>query len=293
MEGTVGRHPGFKCASCSATREFSVDLPGGSYFTPRWVEAFQVHDLVDSFSEKVSSAGLRLNAGGHRYPIAGGALHSLATDALVLHRSVMTLCAGGWVAVTPLQLRASLEALLNSLVIWNSEENIEYMAFKYNYFFLAATFRNGNEERDVRADAKAQLEGVIQRLPPTLQQRGKDFAFMSKLPHQYWYQPDFKGPGDVIGRYSRPEIARLYRGLSSSAHAGFMGFRLFREDPDRIHSDPRSDPSAEARSLLVSSLLTLEQAHVRTLVDGLPVDPHYEALREAVVHYGQRARAAF
>ena len=272
---------------CGSTDWLSVELGNGvRNYTGRLVEAVTVHGLVDSFSEKVATAGTEAHQHQHPRPLAGGALHSLAADTLVLHRGVLSLCGAGWAAAASLLLRAQLELLMNSAVIWNAGGDMEFMAFKYSYSFLVAAMHDASISDAARHSSWQPVEHGISKLPAELRSRAEEFA-RQDTPRVYWYQPEFGRPRDVIKAYGAKDVEVVYRILSSPAHGGFIGLRQFRDSPDSVHADARHDPLSEARAMCISSILALDQAHFRALVDNLPDEREYSSLRLAVSHYGR------
>lgn len=285
-KGIADTRLGLFCDSCDKAEYFSAELDDDLGFTSELAEALTIHGLVISFAERIIRSGNEVFGAGaqHPLPLAGGALFSMSTDALVLHQAVGSLCATGWAATAALQLRAELEILLNSSVIWNAGESMEYMAFKYSHSFLVETWRDTSNTADLRSTVKGQIEDGISRLPSAFQEKANAFAFRDRL-QKYWYKPEFNGPGDVISAYGAAGIDYVYRQLSSPAHGGFLGFRFFRDDPDSVHPEPRRDPSSKARTMNISSMLCLDQFHLRAFVDGLSIEARYRAIRDAISHY--------
>lgn len=287
--GIEGTKLGLFCESCGETEYFGAEVGYDSGFTCELAEAVIVHRVVSTFAEKVIDTSRDLYGSGVAHPsrLAGGAMHSLSIDALVLHQAVGSLCATGWAAAASLQLRAQLEILGNSAVIWNAEESMGYMAFKYSHSFLVETWNDSRRSDALRANAKEQLENGISKLPPEFRERATAFAFQNPLP-RYWYQPEFRGPLQVINKYGADDIDQVYRELSSPAHGGYLGLRKFRDDPDDVHARPRQDPHSGSRAMNISSMLCLDQIHFRALVDGLPIEDSYRLLRDAIRHYGMK-----
>lgn len=282
-DGNLGLH----CSKCGVTEWRDSKDEQLSQAPLAVVEALFVHQLTDRFAAWITEIGRRQPSETHPRPFAGGAIHCLSQDARVLHRSTRSLCMAGWVASAPLLLRAEFEILTNSAVIWNSGPDIEYMAFKYTHYFLVDTYRDQASSKEMRSRAKSELEKAIVRLPEEVRKKAREFAFHLKVP-AYWYSPEVSGPTDAIKRFARSDVMDLYRSLSSSAHGGYLGLRLFRDDPDAIHAEARADPLAVTRALLGSSLFTIDQAHIRALIDGSICEKEYEEVRDVVIHYGEK-----
>lgn len=286
-ENTVG----FRCVECGSTiwTDIEVSREDMSQGDLLVMELFCVHDLADSFADSVIENGRNLTTEVHPSPFSGAALHSLSQDSLVLHRSVATLCQSGWVAATPHLLRAQFEMLTNSIIIWNDDEP-EFMAFKYQCFCLVDGYRDHTSSRETKQNDRVQIDAGIAKLPQRLRDRARDFAYKSKQ-QKYWYRPEISGPTDAIKKYGREGIADTYRYLSSSAHGGFLGMRLFRDDPDRVSASKRADPASCAIALGITSVFTMDQNNLRSLVDGTSDDLRYMALRTVVTDFFRKAEA--
>ena len=98
----------------------------------------------------------------------------------MLHRATATLCNNGWAAGSPLLLRAAMEVLMASAVIWDAGDRGDYMAFKFMYSFLRETHRDSSNPAALRQDAKEQLVKGIKRLPKALQRDAHNFSFKGK-----------------------------------------------------------------------------------------------------------------
>lgn len=284
-------HIGFRCGECGSTvwTDIEVDEDGLSQSSLLVTEMFCVHGVADSYAKSVIEKGLGLTSDTHPRPFSGAALHSLSQDSLVLHRSVATLCLSGWVAASPLLLRAQFEMLMNSSIIWNDDDP-EFMGFKYQYFYLVDGYRDHTSSRETKRNAKTQINAGIGGLPQVLRDRARDFAYKSKQ-QLYWYRPEISGPTDAIEKYGREGIADTYRYLSSSAHGGFLGMRLFRDEPNRVSASERVDPASCASAIGITSVLTMDQYHLRALVDETVCSDEFDVLRNVVIDFCRKAEA--
>lgn len=61
----------------------------------------------------------------------------------------------------------------------------------------------------------------------------------------------------------------LYRLLSSAAHVGFVGSRLFRDSPDVQNINPRCDSRATGFALISSSRILVEATRAREKFEGI------------------------
>jgi hypothetical protein len=187
-------------------------------------------------------------------PITNGALYSIATESIALHKVVHSLCCGGWAFATALILRTMLDLYANILVIVNAENNdSEFMAFRYTHYFLKANLNN-----PVLADeSRVQIREEIKQLHEDLQSKAHDYMFKGKL-LGYWYSPEYSNTKDILGRFDSSLKSDIYNKLSSASHGGLLGLRLFKDAPDKKSPDPRADKKSQNLALSVSNRLMLE-----------------------------------
>lgn len=288
MDADLDPPPGFRCANCNDKNTESVSETRAALKSPALVEALTVHALTESFADAVLQRSLT-NA-SHPQPLTRSATHTLAVETLVLHRAISVLCATGWAATAPLHLRAQKETAINTALILSAERP-EYMAFKYLCSFLAAAHRSPDTPPHLRRQWKKDLQHWIDRLPPEHRAAGKRWAFEERR-YAYWYQPEVPRPTDAITRVTSDEVEKTYRALSSAAHAGFMGFRLFRDAPDQLHATPRKDPGSQATVLFMAARVTLEQANMRASAEPPDTATQHasDELMEAYLYYSGKHR---
>ena len=230
-------------------------------------EIVDFHKKVAEFAFSVNS---KASVNDSDYPFAGGALHSIGTEALALHGAVFSLCASGWAFATLILLRTMLELMASTLVIHKAETDIpaqhpDHLGFKY-LFSWARERRDdssisGQERQNVRAEIERALS-KLREIHPTLEERGRASIFSEKL-RGFWWNPEYKGgPMDIFQGYW-PEPDKLYATLSSASHGGLTGLRLFKDDPEEVHPNPRKDPASQNAALTFSCRLLLEMCGVR------------------------------
>jgi hypothetical protein len=155
-----------------------------------------------------------------------------------------------------------LDLILSELVITETETEAEYRGFKYTHFFLKAQLNAPHLKGKLRKAVRAQIEEGIIRLPAAYQQRARDFMFRDRL-RAYWYCPEYQRPKDVLDRLVRSDINRIYDVYSGGSHGGFIGLRILKDEPDRVHPNPRPDPRSQNLALAASSRILLEAMNVR------------------------------
>ncbi|MDA2928261.1 hypothetical protein MYX78_13715, partial [Acidobacteria bacterium AH-259-G07] len=145
------------------------------------------------------------------------------------------------------------------------DEHADFMGFKYLLSWakvrLADASLSDQERESIRAEvdrALAELGKVDQKL----QERGKAFIFRQKL-RTFWWNPEFRGgPMHIFhGYWNKPD--QFYSTLSSASHGGLTGLRLFKDDPEDVHPNPRQDPRSQNTALTFSCRLLLEMCGLR------------------------------
>ena len=277
---------GLRCPQCGKTQETSFPIKTEN-ITPAWFEAHTIHELADGYAAGVFEAGERYLGAPHPSPTAGSALHNLTCESLILHRALQSLCDKGWAATSSLLMRTQLEVLIASGVIWRAGDGRDLMAFRYMYAHMKGALRDPETPEAARQELKTLIEEGVKRLPKEVQQAGHNWIF-NETTRQYWYQPDYQRPTDAIKETMRPDLAAVYKVLSGPIHAGFAGLRLFRDDPDIVLPIPRPDLRSESRALAICSVMTVDQAHVKALLDRTEDEPEYSRLRNVIITVAQR-----
>jgi hypothetical protein len=208
----------------------------------------QVHEDTQEYASTVNAAIAQAHGGVSPYPLCGGALYALTADLLAMHRAVLSLCADGWAFTAVCLHRSMLDLLMSAAVMTEQEGEAEYRGFKYTHFFLKAGHGQTGLSSQDRADTRAQIEDGIRRLPAGQQQKARDFMFRERL-WGYWYCPEYKRPSDILDRLSSPEIRALYDTLSGGTHGSYLGLRIFKDDPDFVHPNPRADRRSQNMAL--------------------------------------------
>lgn len=246
----------------------------------------RLHGEASEFAVTVNAAIARNLKGTHPYPLAGGALHRLGADTVTFHEAVLALCATGWVACSAPLLRTLLDLLLSTAIITERADQAEMRGFRCTHYFLKAMLSEGDAES--QRNNRQQIEAGIARLPGEDQGRARRFIFKDRLP-PYWYAPHYyHRPREAAGALLAPELASYYGKLSSAAHGGFFGLGLFRDQPDSIHPNRRSDPHSQALALLTSIRIVLEQARARDQFElGGQFEKMYEDLIARLLKTGQ------
>jgi hypothetical protein len=245
----------------------------------------RLHADASEFSVAVNAAVAGHFEGVHPYPLAGGALHRLGADTVAFHEAVLALCATGWVSCSAPLLRTLLDLLVSTAIVTERADQAEMRGFRCTHYFLKATLSEGDAE--AQRSIRQQIEVGISRLAGENRERARRFIFNDRLP-PYWYAPDYyHRPQEAADALLLPELASYYAKLSSAAHGGFFGLGLFRDQPDAIHPNRRSDLHSQALALLTSTRIVLEQVRARDQFEmGGQFQQAYEDLIARLVKTG-------
>ncbi|MDD4183192.1 MAG: DUF5677 domain-containing protein [Candidatus Omnitrophica bacterium] len=213
--------------------------------------------------------------------LSRGCLYVIGERAVILHRSVFSLCEDGWVSVTPVILRSLLECFTNSVAIVNKDS--EYMAFKY----YAHDFLNSLLDQDFDNYTKEfntkQIDFQLQRLNQQDRDRAEKYKseFMKNgKPRNYWYKPEYESVGDIfkVCNDKDSEWYKVYKNLSMSIHSSFIGSNIFKDQPDKKDINPREDLESTMLALVSSSRSLLEITNVRQQFEKLNLDSEVNQL---------------
>jgi len=221
----------------------------------------RLHSNASEYAVAVNAAVAVQLDGKHPFPLAGGALYRLGADTVAFHEAVLALCATGWVSCSAPLLRTLLDLLLSTAIIVERANEAEMRGFRCTHYCLKAMLSEGDGEAQQRH--RRQIEAGIARLAGADQERARCFIFNDRLP-AYWYAPDYyRRPQEAADTLLTAELSWYYTKLSSAAHGGFFGLSIFRDQPDTVHPNQRSDPRSQALALSTSIRIILEQTRAR------------------------------
>jgi uncharacterized protein DUF5677 len=233
--------------------------------------AVEIHHMAtEKFKE--TSAG----------PLSQAALFALHWRAIVIHRSVRTLCQTGWTPTTPILIRTLLDIIASSYAVAAKPENAEYMGFKFLGSYLAQSLADADTSDSLREINRTQLEALRQGL------RGEDIAradqFVKEyVPQPYWFRPEFHSPGAIL-KTAKNDLFFIYRQFSGSAHGGFLGSSLFDDSPDMADINPQEHPRRTRAAVVASSRILLDISYLRAQFEGVADEKRYkQILRDRVL----------
>jgi hypothetical protein len=213
--------------------------------------------------------------------IVRDALFALSRDAVVIHRAVGDLVLSGWSGAATVLLRTLIDIQISILTIVNSR-NPMLAAFRYFY----STYRSFSRDHkhytpELRREARETIRGRIASLP--LNDRPTALRFLREKDRPYWFAEEFRTPSAVIDRFATADVLDLYRQLSSAAHGGFLGLRLFSDNPSDLGVNPQLPIGDKAAFVaLASARLLVEITSLRNHAEGLGLDEQCQRFREAL-----------
>lgn len=224
-------------------------------------EVIDFHSKTYKFASKVNQLCFEQNEKETKYPMASEALFSLSSDTVALHRAIKSLCESGWAFPCSILLRSMLDCMINVGIICNEPQKAEYMGFKYMHCYIKGTLSDSKSSKEHKDYAKRSLSQAIEKLPQNYKGKAQDFFGQKRS--AYWFNPEFSKPSDVLEKLASPGTQELYRIYSGSTHGGFIGNRIFRDEPDNTHPNPRADKKAQNLALVASSRFLIEISTVR------------------------------
>lgn len=160
-----------------------------------------------------------------------------------------------------------LEGAMSVAVIVNSD-GPDVTAFKYFY----AKVPDDDMDPATKVAVEREIQVNVDRHLPQMTEEDQTAAraFLdSPAAGYFWYSSTFRGPTAIIRKYLNPDMLKLYRDLSTAAHLGFQGLRFFRDEPDKLDINPRTDPRSRGFAMISSSRILSEATHVREHFEGL------------------------
>ena len=210
---------------------------------PRVGPTFDLDAAIDAHEATMGYA-VRLWETSSTQSVARTALALLVHDAVCLHRAILVLGGAGWAFATPILARAMLDLSHSAQVIVHAPQP-DVAAFEWLYAFAKdEIYRSSPDVQKAIAAALAQMN-------PTHRKQAEAFLASPKI-GAYWYSKRFKSPRAIIRAFGTGALQETWKFLSSSAHGGYMGMRLFRLDPFHLDINPREDASKAAMGIIQS-----------------------------------------
>ncbi len=211
------------------------------------------------------------------------ALYRIATRAIELYRSVLSLCENGWSSTAAVILRSLMECLMFYIVI--TRENSEYWAFRYYANdYLNDLIHSSETKDDLRGFQQQQLEDLKIRLSSKDRKEIEIYInnFLKRTkPKAFWFKPEYPSAEAILNYCSNKEdMNASYRYLSMSTHNTHIGSSLFKDKPDQMDINPKEDKKGIILSLLMAANLLLELTDIRVQFEHLGLENMAQSLRE-------------
>lgn len=217
--------------------------------------------------------------------LSRGCLLKIGERSVILHNSILSLCEDGWASVAPVILRSLLECLTNSLAIVMKDS--EYMAFRFYCNEYLNQIIDDNINQSIKDIAMEQVNKQLIRLSEENQKRAKEFiqSFLKRdAPKIYWYKKEYKNTEDIFSQCNGKDMYESFKILSMSTHSTFMGSSLFKDEPDKLDINPRTDPKATKLALIFSSRVLFEIIKVRDQFEELNLSSEIQELNTKILN---------
>lgn len=239
-----------------------------------------VHTAALEYTVRIQTAASKKAEGETTNLVARAAISSLMHDMACLHQAIMALCATGWACAAPVLLRSMLEGAMSIAVIVDSDRP-DVTGFKYLYQKVPDEVIDPAMKPSIQKEMQSNVGRNLPQMTRDDQATAK--AFLDAPPEgPYWYSGMFRGPTAIIRKLLNPEMLHIYRVLSIAAHAGFLGLRQFRDEPDKLDINSRTDPRSQGFAMISSSRTLIEATHLRETFESLK-DGGYEVVMKMIV----------
>lgn len=239
--------------------------------------AFEVHEQTTAFV-----VYLQGKSKAHQSPdFVQAALYSLTLSTVRAHRAIGVLVHAGWAPEAAVLVRTILDLNVSALAILMSV-NPRLAAFKYFYSGTRDVSRDQAYSAEDRRATRAEIQKAYKLLPEADRAAARE-ALKDKS-RAYWFSPEFSGPMELVTKYGIEGMPFIYSLFSSVAHGGYLGGRLYADDPTTSDMEPHLPPGRRARNILLTSsryvaaLLDLRDAYER-----LGLAKELETLRVLIV----------
>lgn len=230
--------------------------------------------IFTSFTQEISN---NKHADSKPNKFSRGIFFKLHAYAVVLHRSILSLCDNGWAQTTPVLLRSIMDVFISLLVI--AEKDSEYRAFKYFYFFQMQAKEDKNISENEKTRFNNELNDGLDKLDFITQKRIKQFIKQKKFAG-YWFSPEYKNPTHVLKQLTiqKSDLVFMYRTYSAAAHGGHVGTGIHLDQPDRIDITQCSNPRKAKLAVIGSCRYLLTICLLRNEFENLGLNKIYSEL---------------
>lgn len=214
------------------------------------------------------------------FPIVNYAIFNIFHDAMIIHQSNRGLVYNGWSSSAAILVRTLLDLTVSLIAIVKSE-NPTLAAFRYFNSNHRQIMRDDTFSSELRKEIRELIRNQINQLRP--EDKSSAYQFLKEKDRPYWFWEEWSSPKKVIDKFASPDILEEYQRLSSAAHGGFYGLKLFRDRFDEYDITPRLPLRMQAILVSVSSSRKLiELVSIRSGYENLDLEPICIRLRESI-----------
>jgi hypothetical protein len=219
--------------------------------------------------------------------IVRDAIFALSRDAVIIHRAIGDLVVAGWSGPAAALLRTLMDIQVSILAVVNSA-NPQLAAFRYFYSMYRAFSRDDKHyDSESRRQARETMRSRIVSLPDA--DKPVALWFLREKDRPYWFAEEFHTPAELIQRFGTADLSDLYRQLSSAAHGGFLGLRLFADNPEDQGVNPQRPIGNKAVGVaLASARFLIEVTALRNRCEGLGLETECQFFRERLHEVAMR-----
>ncbi len=223
---------------------------------------FGIHGAALKYTVRIQTAASKKVEGETTNLVARAAISVLMHDMACLHQAVRDVCRCGWSFASPILLRSLMECAM-SLAIIIANDRPDLTGFKYLYAKVSEESQDPKMTGLVGEEERMNIETHLSQMTPEDQEAAKRFLEARPV-RRFWYTGMYAGPTEIIRKHMNPKLLGIYEILSIAAHGGFVGTRLFRDDPGKVGINPRKqDFRSQGFAMISSSRILIEATHLR------------------------------
>jgi hypothetical protein len=217
-----------------------------------------LHDAAMFYSCAVQN---QIAARGGCKSLSSEALNVLTNNAILMHRSVRTLCEAGWAPAASILNRTLLDIAGSCLAVCHVPELADYMGFKYFSHYYLKLLAEPDTPQPERDNANRALDMLVKALNPEHQTKAQEVRAKTK-PTVFWFQPEHVSIKAIL-TLAQQDVYRMFQMLSGPTHGGFEMKMILNDDPRSEDIEPREHPKNVPRQIAASSRLLVEGCYVR------------------------------
>jgi hypothetical protein len=225
-------------------------------------QVYAIHQASLEYTVRIQTAASKKAEGETTNLVARAAISVLMHDMACLHQAVRDVCRCGWAFASPILLRSMLESAM-SIAIIIANDRPDLTGFKYLYAKVSEEGQDPKTTGLVAEEERINIETHFSQMTPEDREAAKKFLEARPV-RRFWYTGMYSGPTEIIRKHMNPELLGIYEVMSIAAHGGFIGSRLFRDDPEKLDINPRKqDFRSQGFAMISGSRVLIEATHLR------------------------------